>query len=152
VFLSAMLVGESALTPAATVTFEAYPIAPFTWTSSRVAALFFSAAILGFLVRGGTQVVRAILNKAGSLPTLQTEVDEVEYNRGRLIGSIDRLLLAGVVAAGSYAGARDGCGRSASASFLKVVVTEMSRPGARSRSRTIALSQPVRPLSFAGGA
>jgi hypothetical protein len=103
VFLSAVLVGESALTPVATVTFEASPIAPFSWTNSRVAALFFSAAILGFLVRGGTQVVRAILNKAGSLPTVQTEVDEVEYNRGRLIGSIERLLLAGVVAAGSYA-------------------------------------------------
>jgi len=69
----------------------------------RIAALCFAAAILGFFVRGGTQIVRAILNKAGSLPRKAEQVDEVEYNRGRLVGSIERLLLAGMVAAGSYA-------------------------------------------------
>ncbi|MGH7638035.1 MAG: hypothetical protein ACREOK_10330, partial [Gemmatimonadaceae bacterium] len=52
---------------------------------------------------GGTQVVRAILNRADSLPLQQKQVDEVELNRGRLIGDIERLLLAGMVAAGSYA-------------------------------------------------
>ena len=72
-------------------------------SESRQAALLFAAAITLFLVRGGTQVVRAILNRAGSLPTVQHRVDEVEYNRGRLIGSMERLILAWMVAAGSYA-------------------------------------------------
>jgi hypothetical protein len=95
--LSALIVGDGGPSPL-------FSIVQLPLSDNRLAALCFSAAILGFLHRGGTQVVRAILTKAGSLPTVASEVDEVEYNRGRLIGSIERLLLAGVVAAGSYAG------------------------------------------------
>ncbi len=94
--LSALIVGDRAPGPLVTIFY--LPIA-----DHRLAAICFSVALLGFLHRGGTQVVRAILTRAGSLPTVASQVDEVEYNRGRLIGSIERLLLAGVVAAGSYA-------------------------------------------------
>lgn len=94
--LSALIVGDSGPGPP-------FSIVQLPMDDARIAAVCFSAAILGFLHRGGTQVVRAILTKAGSLPTVASQVDEVEYNRGRLIGSIERLLLAGVVAAGSYA-------------------------------------------------
>jgi hypothetical protein len=96
VVLSALIVGDGAMIPMLSVV--RLPL-----TDARTAALCFGAAIMLFLVRGGTQVVRGILNKAGSLPTVATQVDEVEYNRGRLIGSIERLLLAGMAAAGSYA-------------------------------------------------
>jgi hypothetical protein len=96
VLLSALIVGE-------TVTRPLFMLLALPMSERRIAALCFAAAIAGFLVRGATQVVRALLNQAGSLPTKATAVDEVEYNRGRLIGSIERLLLAGVVAAGSYA-------------------------------------------------
>jgi hypothetical protein len=94
--MSALIVGDTAINPLV-------PIVELPVGDARIAAVCFSAAILGFTHRGGTQVVRAVLTKAGSLPTKASQVDEVEYNRGRLIGSLERLLLAGVVAAGSYA-------------------------------------------------
>lgn len=96
VILSALLVGNETLRPL--VTLIRLPI-----SDSHLAAICFGAAIALFIVRGGTQVVRGILNKAQTLPIIERQVDEVEYNRGRLIGSIERLLLAGMVAVGSYA-------------------------------------------------
>ena len=68
-----------------------------------------------FVARGGNHLVRGILDKAGALP-MQADgnsttpagvartpvVDEPEYNRGRLIGSIERILLLVVVVIGSY--------------------------------------------------
>jgi len=95
VALSAVIVGDNAVRPL--VALVTVPLPP-----SRMAALSFSAAITLFLVRGGTQIVRALLKKAGTLPVTEGKVDEVEYNRGRLIGGIERLLLAWMVAAGSY--------------------------------------------------
>jgi hypothetical protein len=102
VLLSAVVVGNHATQPLISVV-------KLALSEGRIAALCLAAAIVGFLERGGTQVVRAILNKVGTfptiatLPTATTHIDEVEYNRGRLIGSIERLLLAGMAAAGSYA-------------------------------------------------
>ncbi|MGH7636095.1 MAG: hypothetical protein ACREOK_00460, partial [Gemmatimonadaceae bacterium] len=96
VALSALIVGDVAARPVITLLELPLP-------SRRVAALMLSGAIVLYLVRGGTQVVRAILNRADSLPRQQKQVDEVELNRGRLIGDIERLLLAGMVAAASYA-------------------------------------------------
>jgi hypothetical protein len=91
----------------------------------HLAALVLVAAMLLFVVRGGTYVVRGCLSKAGTLPRMAaraetddqdkqqnpdklptvagTEVDNIEINRGRLIGNLERLLLTLVVAAGSYA-------------------------------------------------
>lgn len=92
---SALVVGDSA--PRSQVTLLELPL-----SSGRVAAPMLSAAIVLYLIRGGTHVVRAILNRADSLPVQQKQVDEVELNRGRLIGDIERLLLARMVAV-SYA-------------------------------------------------
>jgi hypothetical protein len=93
---SALLVGTEGLRPP--VALIRLPIG-----DGRMAALCFAAALTLFVIRGGTQVVRGILNKAQTLPLIEKQVDELEYNRGRLIGSIERILLAGMVAAGSYA-------------------------------------------------
>jgi hypothetical protein len=76
--------------------------------SSRLAAVWFALASLGFLTRGGTHVVRGILAKsdAGPLergtghPTLA--VDVAEYNRGRIIGAVERLIMAAMVAGGGF--------------------------------------------------
>jgi len=116
VAISALIIGDR-------TTAIAHPFLRLPMSEGRIAALCFTAAIVGFLERGGTQIVRAILNRAGSLPhqvatpsaasqetvaptdgasRLPETVDEKEYNRGRLIGSIERLLLAAMVAAGSY--------------------------------------------------
>ncbi|HEU4993841.1 MAG TPA: hypothetical protein VFT29_03445 [Gemmatimonadaceae bacterium] len=96
VLASAVTIGDAVVRPL---------VAPLKLpvSDNRLAALFFTAAILGFFVRGGTQIVRAVLNKVGSLPTREQRLDIAEYNRGRLVGSIERLLLAGMVAGGSYA-------------------------------------------------
>ena len=82
----------------------------------HLSATFVVVAILLFIVRGGTYIVRGCLRKTGTLPHLSDAqgppapaseagefVDLIEINRGRLIGNLERLLLTIVVAAGSYA-------------------------------------------------
>lgn len=109
VALSALVIADTAVRPR-------IPLLVLPLTEGRIAAITFCAAITLFVGRGGTQVVRAILTKAGSLPISRESrpaedaegrrgnaVDTAEYNRGRLIGVIERLLLAWLVAAGSYA-------------------------------------------------
>jgi hypothetical protein len=93
--------------------------------NSRIFAASLIGAIVLFSLRGGTYIVRGVLDKTGTLPTLKsepmpaaspgtaptppgalvssaTEVDASEYSRGRLIGNLERLLLLVIVAAGSY--------------------------------------------------
>jgi hypothetical protein len=77
---------------------------------TRTAAVLIVAAVLLFSLRNGTYIVRGILDKVGTLPPLdpqslprdQFEIDVKEYNRGRLIGNIERLLLVTMVAMHSY--------------------------------------------------
>jgi hypothetical protein len=81
-------------------------VVPFT--PNRLAALGLVAALVVFAVRGGTLIVRGVLRKAGTLPTLVSsvgdqQIDTAEYNRGRLIGELERLLLIASVAVGAYA-------------------------------------------------
>jgi hypothetical protein len=88
----------------------------------QFSALFILAAGLLVVVRGGTYIVRGFLKKAGTLPRIVAapgtspnasgsaaqmapdapHIDQEEYNRGRLIGNLERLLLTVVVAAGSF--------------------------------------------------
>src|SRR5581483_5828454 len=66
-------------------------------------------AILLFAADGGTRIVRGVLNKTGTLPRLPADasgsppLDTTEYNRGRLIGILERLLLVMTVALAAYA-------------------------------------------------
>jgi len=93
---------------------------PVPFSESRTSALYFIAAIVIFNLRGGTYIVRGILNKCGALPELDvpkdttvttrpprvvTEkiVDAVEINRGRWIGNLERILTLAMVADHSYA-------------------------------------------------
>ncbi|MGH8479995.1 MAG: hypothetical protein ACREXK_10535 [Gammaproteobacteria bacterium] len=65
-------------------------------------------ALFVFTINGGTYVVRGILKKSGAVPMLASNesggraVDVNEFNRGRLIGALERVLLFAVVIAGSY--------------------------------------------------
>lgn len=75
----------------------------------RTIAGMFVAAAAVFVVHGGTFIVRGILDKSGTLPEIEKQeagsvrtVDVKEFNRGRLIGALERLLLLAVVIAGSY--------------------------------------------------
>jgi len=87
---------------------------------SAVAAYTIAAALLIFVVRGGTLIVRGVLDRAGTMPpsamtdtsplhrgdALELQralpVDTVELNHGRLIGNVERLILVLFVANGQY--------------------------------------------------
>lgn len=86
---------------------------------SRTSALCLITAIVVFNLRGGTYVVRGLLNKCGALPELtfpqdtvtrrpnnivanEKSVDIVEFNRGRWIGNLERILLLPIFAEGHY--------------------------------------------------
>ncbi len=98
---------------------------------AQAAALCILASSLFLVVRGGTYIVRGILRKSGTLPSKKqlsssavgpqaeakpvtsmaasaehsavSTIDVEEYNRGRLIGNLERIVLTIVVTAGSYA-------------------------------------------------
>lgn len=75
-------------------------------TENRIAAICIVTALLLFTIHGGTNIVRGVLKKSGAVPTVgdpeNRTVDVKEFNRGRLIGALERVLLWGVVIAGSY--------------------------------------------------
>lgn len=90
---------------------------PFSET--RTSAIYLITAITIFSIRGATYIVRGILNKCGALPELavpvkesvvprpnrvvsETAVDAVEFNRGRWIGHLERILLLVIIADASY--------------------------------------------------
>jgi len=85
-----------------------------------ISAYTITAALLIFVVRGGTFIVRGILDRAGTMPPPELEhpshletatpreleralpVDTIELNHGRLIGNVERLILVLLVANGQY--------------------------------------------------
>jgi hypothetical protein len=100
VLLSAGLLGDAPDIGRALITI---PLA-----ASRLAAVWFALASLGLLTRGGTHVVRGILAKSGAGPLEKgtrhqaLAVDVAEYNRGRIIGAVERLIMAAMVAGGAF--------------------------------------------------
>lgn len=90
-------------------------------SDTKQIALMLIAAIVVFNVRGATYIVRGILNKCGALPELAPAdegennasdvlvtdrapkpIDTVEFNRGRWIGNLERILLLAIIADASY--------------------------------------------------
>jgi hypothetical protein len=75
-----------------------------------IAACMVAAALLIFVVRGGTFIVRGVLDRAGTMPPLEPAadlqhafaIDTVELKHGRLIGNIERLILVLFVANGEF--------------------------------------------------
>jgi hypothetical protein len=93
---------------------------PTSLSAEQISAVSIVGAVLLFVIRGGTYIVRGCLRKTGTLPhvtvkkpvpqgtpssqeTEKENLDVLEINRGRLIGNLERLVLTIVVAAGSYA-------------------------------------------------
>lgn len=64
------------------------------------------AAITLFVTRGGAFVVRGVLNKVGALPLTprkpEEEIDLVEFNRGRIIGVLERFIVLLLMAVQAY--------------------------------------------------
>ncbi|HET8775204.1 MAG TPA: hypothetical protein VFP80_15495 [Thermoanaerobaculia bacterium] len=75
-------------------------------SNDRISVICIVIALLFFTIHGGTYVVRGVLNKSGAVPMVGVEgekkIDVKEFNRGRLIGVLERILLFAVVIAGSY--------------------------------------------------
>lgn len=76
-------------------------------SDKHIAVALIVAALLMFVIHGGTYIVRGLLKKSGAVPKTtpadeKPKVDVEEYNRGRLIGALERALLFVVVIAGSY--------------------------------------------------
>lgn len=99
------------------------PLLSLPLRSARLSAINLGLATAVFMSAAGTRIVRGVLDKANTLPRsspstppsegtekgtnelapeLQPAVDVPEYNRGRTIGNLERLLMLAIVAVGSY--------------------------------------------------
>lgn len=83
---------------------------PLSW--EQLVTLCVVSSTLIFAGQGGTHIVRGVLDKIGAAPKVQRssgapstaeEIDTTEYNRGRVIGNLERWLMILTVALGSYA-------------------------------------------------
>ena len=82
------------------------PVSP-----NHLATVLLIAAILAFLATGSTHLVRGVLARVDAMPLKGSEardpateqLDIKEYNRGRVIGVIERIIMTVVVAVGAYA-------------------------------------------------
>lgn len=76
----------------------------------RATVVFLTLAAAVFLGQGGSHVVRGVLDKAGTLPSVKSldgekaQVDHKEVSRGALIGALERWLLLLLAMVGSYGG------------------------------------------------
>ena len=78
---------------------------PTTFLPSQLAAILFVLTIIVFVLRGGTHIVRGLLEKGRILPAKRSDainVDVEEYNRGRIIGNVERLILLTFVSIQAY--------------------------------------------------
>jgi hypothetical protein len=96
----------------------ALPLSDYVWfglSNRQVAAVLYICSIVVFVLRGGTYIVRGVLDKGKTLPghvatpnvlpdgsTPEPTLDVNEYNRGRIIGNIERLMLMAFVALQAY--------------------------------------------------
>lgn len=80
---------------------------PLSSTQLTVSLLTIGGVL--FLLEGGTQITRGVLLKTGTAPevsqekpTQEAKIDRKEYNRGKYIGNLERLMVLAVVLLGSY--------------------------------------------------
>ncbi len=101
------MVRHGGLVAAWTLTLLPMPVA-------RRAAYCFSAALLLFILRGGTWIVRGILERGGSMPppvilqpgddpSVEAQTPRIQLNHGRMIGDIERIILTLFIANGQFA-------------------------------------------------
>ena len=78
-------------------------------SAAHLAAVTAIAAIMLFMATAGTHLVRGILARVDAIPlqpgagATAPQLDIKEYNRGRVIGIIERIIMTVVVAVGAYA-------------------------------------------------
>lgn len=99
-----MLVAVGAVIRTCGLTIDAAVALPLS--EGRLICLSAVAALVLFLGRGAAYAVRGFMNKVGTLPITGKEhdagVDWAEYNRGRMIGILERMLLTVFMAVQAY--------------------------------------------------
>jgi hypothetical protein len=74
--------------------------------TSQLALAASCAAIMLMVTRGGAFIVRGVLNKVGALPLTaqkpEDQIDLVEFNRGRIIGLLERFIVLLLMAVQAY--------------------------------------------------
>jgi hypothetical protein len=74
--------------------------------TGRLASVAGCAALALAVTRGGAFAVRGVLNKVGALPVpdrrQEDRIDLVEFNRGRIIGVLERLIVLVLMAVQAY--------------------------------------------------
>ena len=77
--------------------------ASLPFPENDVASVCLIAAVVLFSFRGGTHIVRGLLEKCGSVITATGATSQAtEIQRGRWIGNLERALLLAIIAEGSY--------------------------------------------------
>jgi hypothetical protein len=74
--------------------------------SEKLASITGCVAVLLIVTRGGAFVVRGVLNKVGALPLtiprVEDQIDLIEFNRGRIIGLLERFIVLLLMAVQAY--------------------------------------------------
>jgi hypothetical protein len=87
------------------------PIAGSIVRSGKIAAILCMLSAAAFVFRCGTYIVRGVLDKANATPRIHSASDGAsaphtlnvsEFNRGRAIGNLERLLMIMLISLGSY--------------------------------------------------
>lgn len=81
----------------------AWSVASMRFPENNVASVCLIGAVVLFSFRGGTHIVRGLLEKCGSVITaVGATTQATEIQRGRWIGNLERALLLAIIAEGSY--------------------------------------------------
>lgn len=72
----------------------------FTFDSNQASAFFICGALCIYAIRGGSYLVRGILEKAGGIPPPAILTNE-GYTHGRIIGQVERAIVLLIVTAGN---------------------------------------------------
>lgn len=102
---NALFTGISALIVAASQIHVQSPAVQLPLSTASLTRLCFSIALYLFAIKAGTHLVRGLLEKVETQPHRTSDphqIDIAEINRGRLIGNLERVLLASLVAIGNY--------------------------------------------------
>lgn len=98
VFVAAWIVGHAHLG-------VTHAVVRIPLSSERLTALAMAWSALAFAGQGGTHIVRGILDKVGTIPQTSAgsnKLDTMEYNRGRVIGNLERGVMLLTVVIGAY--------------------------------------------------
>ena len=81
----------------------AWSVPSMQFPENNLASVCLIAAVVLFSFRGGTHIVRGLLEKCGSVITaVGATTQATEIQRGRWIGNLERALLLAIIAEGSY--------------------------------------------------